>query len=360
MASGREGPFSLGRVTRFTPDTRRTMFTILTVLHDTLRKSSRIFVSGEVFTEPPVYPGLPKDLPPWRPPLSPPTGEISLLRVRKHGFVAVEGPSRPLLPLANTTGCRARDYPSAAGPSELYPGFTTVALDMPDNCRGHLILAVNAKTSVAGFVQIGFVSRANMTDHSRYRLCNSDPLRGNFLAATASWGGGSVRTLPTGGRHSVQLEVILVAAKLFSLQFKCMAAPALKTEDGIWRRIDRSILGDKMVAEDTSTSASTLKAAPTGIGPTFADGGRPLKSTANWWHYTYSLCHAVSISTPAGLPSLTECPSTEGQAGLYPLSPQCVAKWKAACEAVPNPTAAASTVGAAFSIPRPAWPTVGC
>jgi hypothetical protein len=59
---------------------------------------------GEVFTEPPVYPGPPQDLPPWRPPLSPPTGGVSLLRLRKHGFVAVEGQSRPLLPLVNSTG----------------------------------------------------------------------------------------------------------------------------------------------------------------------------------------------------------------------------------------------------------------
>eukprot|EP01047_Picozoa_sp_COSAG01_P122667 COSAG01_NODE_51536_length_354_cov_0.698039_1_plen_87_part_10 len=66
---------------------------------------------GEVFTTPPVYPGSPKDLPPWRPPLSPPTGGISLLRVRKHGFVAVEGPTSSLLPLANSTDCRPVDYP---------------------------------------------------------------------------------------------------------------------------------------------------------------------------------------------------------------------------------------------------------
>jgi sucrose-6-phosphate hydrolase SacC (GH32 family) len=179
---------------------------------------------GEVFTTPPVYPGSPKDLPPWRPPLSPPTGGISLLRVRKHGFVAVEGPTSSLLPLANSTDCRPVDYPSAAGPSEKYPGFTTVAMDMPVDCNGSLVLVVNAKTSVAGFVQIGFVQPANTTDYSHYmyRLCNSDPLRGNFLAATASWGGGSARTMPTRGDHSVQLEVILVAANLFSLQFKCI------------------------------------------------------------------------------------------------------------------------------------------
>ena len=186
---------------------------------------------GEIFTEPPVEPV--HKVPSVRPQLGN-NSAISLLRVRKHGFVAVEGPSRPLLPLANSTGCRPKDYPSAAGPSELYPGFTTVALDMPNNCSGHLVLAVNAKTSVAGFVQIGFVSHANTTD-TRYRLCNSDPLRGNFLAATASWGGGSARTLPTGGGHSVQLEVILVAAKLFSLQFKCTAPPVdvSRVHDGI-------------------------------------------------------------------------------------------------------------------------------
>ena len=180
---------------------------------------------GEIFTEPPIYPGLPKDLPPLRPPLSPPAGGISLLRVRKHGFVAAEGPSRPRLPLTNTTGCRGTDYPSAAGPSELYPGFKTVALDLPTNCHGQLVLAVNAKTSVAGFVQIGLIFPPNSASYSQYRLCDSDPLRGNFQAATASWGGGSTRTLPTGrpGGDRVQLEVILVAAKLFSLQFKCVA-----------------------------------------------------------------------------------------------------------------------------------------
>ena len=65
-------------------------------------------------------------------------------------------------------------------------------------------------------------SAAGIPGYARHRLCNSDPLRGNFIAATASWGGGSARALPGGG-HAVQLEVILVAAKLFSLQFKCTA-----------------------------------------------------------------------------------------------------------------------------------------
>lgn len=59
----------------------------------------------------------------------------------------------------------------------------------------------------------------------------------------------------------------------------------------------------------------------------------------HWWRYPYSLCYAPPagyIPTPAGLPPLSECPSTEGQGGRYPLSPQCVAKLKAACEATPN------------------------
>ena len=93
------------------------------------------------------------------------------------------------------------------------------------------MLVVNAKSSVAGFLQIG-VAAANVTHtvaeapapYSSTRLCDSDPLRGNFLAATASWGGGSVRALPPAlhGGH-VRLEVVLVAAKLFSLQFQCAA-----------------------------------------------------------------------------------------------------------------------------------------
>jgi hypothetical protein len=123
-----------------------------------------------------------------------------------------------------------------------------VVLELPTNCNGSLVLAVNAKTSVAGFVQIG-VTAANVTaanvmasvrkpssslampvataPYTRYALCNSDPLRGNFLAATASWGGGSVRTLTDGSARvqAVRLEVVLVAAKLFSLQFQCLAEP---------------------------------------------------------------------------------------------------------------------------------------
>ena len=61
--------------------------------------------------------------------------------------------------------------------------------------------------------------------------------------------------------------------------------------------------------------------------------------THHWWYYPYSLCYAPAagmIPTPSGLPSLTECPSTEGLDGHYPLSPECVAKFKAACEATPN------------------------
>ena len=188
---------------------------------------------GEIFSEPPVEPV--HKVPSVRPQLGN-NSAISLLRVRKHGFVAVEGPSRPLLPLTNSTGCRPAAYPSGAGPVELYPGFTTVTVPVPADCiNGSLVLAVNAKTSVAGFVQVGVVPAANTTfsgsgPHddaaaaaaaAATALCNSDPLRGNFLAATASWGGGSVRALhqPQGGR--VRLEVVLVAAKLFSLQFQC-------------------------------------------------------------------------------------------------------------------------------------------
>lgn len=58
-----------------------------------------------------------------------------------------------------------------------------------------------------------------------------------------------------------------------------------------------------------------------------------------WWHYPYSLCDASPggyITTPPGLPSPSECPSTEGQDGPYPMKPECVAKFKAACEATPN------------------------
>ena len=67
-----------------------------------------------------------------------------------------------------------------------------------------------------------------------------------------------------------------------------------------------------------------------------ADAGT---SSRHWWYYPYSLCYAPPsgyIPSPAGLPSVSECPSTEGQGAQYPLSPGCVAKFKAACEATPN------------------------
>lgn len=101
-----------------------------------------------------------------------------------------------------------------------------MALNVPTDCNASLLLVVNAKTSVAGFVQVGVLAAAsgNASRYENYRLCNSDPLRGNMLSATASWRGGSVRALhveSTTSSEAVQLEVVVVAAKLFSLQFVC-------------------------------------------------------------------------------------------------------------------------------------------
>ena len=104
-----------------------------------------------------------------------------------------------------------------------------MAVPLPTDCNASLVLAVNAKTSVAGFVQVGVLapSGGGAATYIPYRLCNADPLRGNMLSATASWGGGVARALPgnAGTAGAVQLEVVLVAAKLFSLQFRCEAAP---------------------------------------------------------------------------------------------------------------------------------------
>ena len=58
-------------------------------------------------------------------------------------------------------------------------------LDFPDDCSGNVVPVANAKTSVAGFVQIGIASLANASD-ARHRLCNPDPLRDILLAATVS------------------------------------------------------------------------------------------------------------------------------------------------------------------------------
>eukprot|EP01052_Picozoa_sp_SAG31_P043088 SAG31_NODE_7067_length_1798_cov_2.103590_1_plen_482_part_00 len=105
-----------------------------------------------------------------------------------------------------------------------------------------------------------------------------------------------------------------------------------------WKRLSHHMVA---VALSLALAGAAAALPPPQHEPTSSQPSTVETTAANWWHYPYSLCHAPPapggyISTPAGLPPLTECPSTEGQLGLYPLSPQCVAKWKAACEATPN------------------------
>ena len=78
---------------------------------------------------------------------------------------------------------------------------------------GGVGLYVNALSSVAGFVRTGIVGARGLD------VASSNAIRGNALSARATWGRGTSAMPP--GSSSVQVEVVMAAAKLYSLEFRC-------------------------------------------------------------------------------------------------------------------------------------------
>ena len=94
-------------------------------------------------------------------------------------------------------------------------GGTTAAITSSDNNNGSSAKneAVDARTEQT--------PADLLLDPVGFAACESDPIRGNTLGAAASWGGGVRRVLSEWSGRNVSLEVVVVAAKLFSLQFNC-------------------------------------------------------------------------------------------------------------------------------------------
>lgn len=78
---------------------------------------------------------------------------------------------------------------------------------------GGVGLYVNAQTSVAGFVRTGIAGAAGL------EISSSNPIRGNALSARATWGAGT-SALPK-SQTTAQVQVVMAAAKLYSLEFRC-------------------------------------------------------------------------------------------------------------------------------------------
>ena len=88
---------------------------------------------GEIFVEPPVEPV--HSVPAVRKQLGN-NSAITLLRVRKHGFVAVEGPSGPLSPLSISSGCL---------PAEPYELLQTWSNERDNDASGILITTATSE-----------------------------------------------------------------------------------------------------------------------------------------------------------------------------------------------------------------------
>ena len=126
-----------------------------------------------------------------------------MLRIRKDGFVSVEGGYVFNVPLTKM------------------PQFTTVPL-LPPRCeaRTALGLRMNFVSGVAGFVLAAVLDPAKGAAVKDYSLAEADQSKGNFLGKLATWQRGQWQ-LPAGG-GPIALQVVLADASLFSLELFCI------------------------------------------------------------------------------------------------------------------------------------------
>lgn len=204
---------------------------------------------------------------------------IQLLRVRRDGFVAVEAPYDFAAPPNLTTvevsvpsHCAApsvRPGPRHTGCTFEYPGqscpaaLPEVPCETDADCRGEsgssftchgaavrclaragngsrvcasgrdagdvlcrgsatrmvggVELRVNMETSVAGFVAVEVLQQGRAVDAFR----RADRLKGNAIAAVASWDEGATASLSALAGEVVSFRVTLADAKLYSLRLAC-------------------------------------------------------------------------------------------------------------------------------------------
>ena len=101
------------------------------------------------------------------------------------------------------------------------PQLVTVSLRVPTGSR----LYLNVKTSNVGFAVVE-LRGINGTPLPGLALGDSDPIRGNSLAAGASWGNGTRRALHVPAQAAA-VVVAMADAQLFSLWFD---TSSLKTD----------------------------------------------------------------------------------------------------------------------------------
>jgi hypothetical protein len=141
---------------------------------------------------------------------------IRLNRLRRDGFVSLDAP-----------------YAFSSSLSA-FPAFTTVPVSFAPSlvatCTGMATgagaggvgLALNAVTSVAGFVAVEVRLAASGRPVVGMELQHSDPCKGNFQKAIISWFNGSVRALDALAGQKLLLHVAMADASLFSMNFVCL------------------------------------------------------------------------------------------------------------------------------------------
>ena len=131
------------------------------------------------------------------------------IRLRKHGFVFVRAPYL---------------FHGRA------PSFTTTSVTVPSDCpapeknithiKGGVELIVNTETSVVGKVSVGILDQKGKSI-SGFSIEDADPIQGNTVDAVASWGGGVIASLSNLSTASIQIQVAMRDAKLYSLELRC-------------------------------------------------------------------------------------------------------------------------------------------
>ena len=130
---------------------------------------------------------------------------IRLLHLRKDGFVSVDAPY---------------DFSGGANNSR-YPHLVTVDVTVPAlPCPKGLVVsaAVNMKTSVAGFVAVGI--EKDGVEVAGFGLADANRLKGNAVAAKATWGSGHASLNSLVGQQ-VSFRVAMADSSLYSLDFMC-------------------------------------------------------------------------------------------------------------------------------------------
>ena len=94
---------------------------------------------------------------------------------------------------------------------------------------GGVQLLLNVETSVAGFVAAEIMQQGAPV--AGMELDQADQIKGNSVAAVASWGGGTLASLSKLAGQQVQVRVAMTDAKLFSLRLAC-AAPIASARMG--------------------------------------------------------------------------------------------------------------------------------